>query len=179
VTFSATPDVGATLDASAHLIPQVSLGLNALGGAASASVFLDFDASLGLQGSVSSAANPQPCLSGNADINVGVGAQGSFFGLFDASTGKSLFEKDFPLFQVRVYYSPYCILPFFFSLESNIYRSFYATMIAMLRREVELDEFDVVPVWRAKRNFDRFGSADQRDQCQLDRSRFSDHRDQR
>jgi hypothetical protein len=85
-----------------HLIPQISLGVNALGGAASASVFLDFDASLGLQGSVSSAVNPQPCLSGNADINVGVGAQGLFFGLFDASTGRSLFEKDFSLFQVCV-----------------------------------------------------------------------------
>ncbi|KAN0123083.1 hypothetical protein V8E52_003036 [Russula decolorans] len=99
VTFSANPDVGATLGASAHLIPQVSLELNALDGAASTSVFLDLDASLGLQGNVSSVTNPQPCLSGNAEINVGVGAQGSFFGLFDASTGKSLFDKNFPLFQ--------------------------------------------------------------------------------
>jgi len=109
VTFSANPDVGATLGASAHLIPQVSLGLNALDGAASASVFLNLDASLGLQGNVSSVANPQPCLSGNADINVGVGAQGSFFGLFDASTGKSLFDKNFPLFQVRAQGLPYTI----------------------------------------------------------------------
>ncbi|KAF8502656.1 hypothetical protein F5888DRAFT_1110589 [Russula emetica] len=99
VTFSANPDVGATLGATAHLIPQVSLGINALDGVASASVFLDLDASLGLQGSISSAANPQPCLAGNADINVGVGAQGSFFGLFSASSGKSLFDKNFPLFQ--------------------------------------------------------------------------------
>jgi hypothetical protein len=109
VTFSANPDVGATLGASAHLIPQVSLGISALGGVASASVFLDLDASLGLQGNVSSVANPQPCLSGNADINVGVGAQGSFFGLFDASTGKSLFDKNFPLFQVRAHCLPYTI----------------------------------------------------------------------
>jgi hypothetical protein len=101
VTFSANPDVGATLGATAHLIPQVSLGLKALDGAASASVFLDLDASLGLQGNVSSVTNPQPCLSGNAEINVGVGAQGSFFGLFDSSTGKSLFDKNFTLFQVR------------------------------------------------------------------------------
>jgi hypothetical protein len=134
VTFSANPDVGATLGASAHLIPQVSLELNALDGAAGASVFLDLDASLGLQGNVSSAANPQPCLSGNADINVGVGAQGSFFGLFDASTGKSLFEKNFPLFQVRAHSLPYTIFP-------NIYHFFYTTT-AMLRREREFDEFD-------------------------------------
>jgi hypothetical protein len=109
VTFSANPDVGATLGASAHLIPQVSLGISALDGVASASVFLDLDASLGLQGNVSSVENPQPCLSGNADINVGVGAQGSFFGLFDASTGKSLFDKNFPLFQVRAHSLPYTI----------------------------------------------------------------------
>ena len=137
MTFSANPDVGATLGASAHLTPQVSLELSALDGAASASVFLDFDASLGLQGNVSSVTNPQPCLSGSADINVGVGAQGSFFGLFDASAGTSLFEKDFPLFQVRAH-TPY--IPFFLE-----YLSFpvYATT-AMLRREREFDEFDPV-----------------------------------
>ena len=135
MTFSANPDVGATLGASAHLIPQVSLGLNALDGAASASVFLNLDASLGLQGNVSSVANPQPCLSGNADINVGVGAQGSFFGLFDASTGKSLFDKNFPLFQVRSHSLLYTFL------FSNIYHSFYTTT-AMLCREREFDEFD-------------------------------------
>jgi hypothetical protein len=132
VTFSANPDVGATLSATAHLIPQVSLGVNALGGAASATVFLNLDASLGLQGSVS-VSNPQPCLSGNADINVGVGAQGSFFGLFDASTGNSLFDKNFPLFQVRAHN---CI-----HFLSNIYQPFYTTT-AMLRREREFDEFD-------------------------------------
>jgi hypothetical protein len=132
VTFSANPDVGATLSATAHLIPQVSLGVNALAGAASATVFLNLDASLGLQGSVS-VSNPQPCLSGNADINVGAGAQGSFFGLFDASTGKSLFEKNFPLFQVRAHN---CI-----HFLSNIYQPFYTTT-AMLRREREFDEFD-------------------------------------
>jgi hypothetical protein len=81
-----------------NLIPQVSLGLNALVGAASASVFLDLDASLGLrcgQGSVSSAANPQPCLSGNTDINVTMGAQGFVVGFFDALTGNSHFDKNF------------------------------------------------------------------------------------
>jgi hypothetical protein len=159
VTFSANPDVGATLGASAHVIPQVSLELNALDGAASTSVFLNLDASLGLQGNVSSAANPQPCLSGNAEINVGVGAQGSFFGLFDASTGKSLFDKNFPLFQVRAH-SPRCLLykAFFFS---NTYHSLYTTT-AMLRREREFDEFDD-SVQHGKRHCDRFRFADQRD----------------
>jgi hypothetical protein len=118
VTFSANPDVGATLGASAHLIPQVSLGINALDNLASASVFLDFDASLGLQGSIASAANPQPCLAGNADINVGVGSQGSFFGLFSASTGESLFEKNFPLFQVRAHRQPYAFFSRIFIIPS-------------------------------------------------------------
>jgi hypothetical protein len=62
-----------------------------------------------------------------------VGAQGSFFGLFDASTGRSLFEKNFSLFQVRAHRPPFA--PF-----SNIYHSFYATT-AMLRWEREFDEF--------------------------------------
>ena len=35
----------------------------------------------------------------SSDINVGVGAQGSFFSLFDKSVGKLLFDKMFPLFQ--------------------------------------------------------------------------------
>ena len=151
VTFSANQDVGATLGASAHLIPQVSLGISALGGVASASVFLDLDASLGLQGNISSVANPQPCLAGNADINVGVGVQGSFFGLFDASTGKSLFEKNFPLFQVRAHSLPYTFF-------SNIYHFFYTTT-AMLRRVREYDELDN-SVKSAKCNYDRFRFSD-------------------
>ena len=133
MTFAANPDVGATLGASAHLIPQVGLGIKALG--ASASVFLDLDASLGLQGSIASTANPQPCLAGTADINVGVGAQGSFFGLFGASTGKSLFEKNFPLFQVRAHRPPYTFC-------SRIFIISFFTPTAMLRREREFDEFD-------------------------------------
>ena len=111
VTFSADPNVGATLGASAHLIPTVSLGIKALG--SGVSVFVDLDASLGLQGNISNVANPQPCLSGDAEINVGVGAQGSFFGLFDASTGKSLFDKKFPLFQVRAHFLPYTFFGIF------------------------------------------------------------------
>jgi hypothetical protein len=98
VTFSANPDVGKTLGVSAHFIPEVSLGINALDGLASASVFLDLDASLGPQVTIASGADPQPCMSGNADINVGVGTQGSFLDLFGACSGKSLFDKNFTLF---------------------------------------------------------------------------------
>ena len=139
MTFNADTDASATLGATAHLTPQVSIGLNAFGSKkVSASVFLNFDASLGLQGNVSTA-NPQPCLAGNAEINIGVGAEGSFFGLFDASTGKSLFDKNFPLFQVRFHGLPYRYYFRIFIIPSY-------TMTEMLRRKLELDEFDVFSV---------------------------------
>ncbi|KAF8496243.1 hypothetical protein F5888DRAFT_418349 [Russula emetica] len=98
VTFSANN--GSTLDASTHFIPQIFLGISVLG-SAHASVFLDFDASLGLQGSISSAkaSKQQPCLAANADINVSVGAQGSFFDLYNSSTNGSVIDKNFTLFQ--------------------------------------------------------------------------------
>ena len=109
MTFSSNSDVGATVGASAKLFLLVNLGLNALDGAANASVFLDLDASLGLQGN----ANPQPCLSGNAEINVGVSAQGSFFGLFDSSTAGPLSSiRISSLFQVRAHSLLYTFLFF-------------------------------------------------------------------
>ena len=108
--FSANPDAGATLGLTAHLIPQVNLGLNALDNTTSASLYLYFDASFGLQGNISSGKKPQPCLTGNSEINVEVGTQDSFFDIFSNSTGQSLFEKNFTLFQVRAY----CTLSTFF-----------------------------------------------------------------
>lgn len=93
-------DVASTFEATAHLIPQINVGLSALD-IASTSVFLNLDASADFTASTTSIANPQPCVTASTDINVGVGAQGSFFNLFDASVGKSLFDKSFPLFQVR------------------------------------------------------------------------------
>ena len=110
--FSANPGPD-VLGLTAHLIPQVNLGLSALFNTTSASVYLYFDASLGLQGSVSSGKKPQSCLSGNAGINVEMGAQGSFFDIFGNSTGQSIFEKNFTLFQVRAY-SP--LSTFFFRI---------------------------------------------------------------
>lgn len=115
VKFSADLDIGETFDLTVGIVPQVSVGLSALSGLVSASVFLNFEASLDLDGSISSTTNPEPCLSGGADINVEVGAKGTFFGLFNPSAGISLYNKNFPLFQVRAHillYSP----PFFFRI---------------------------------------------------------------
>ena len=81
--------------------------MNALHGAASASVFLNLDASADFTASITSVTNPKPCVTASADINVGVGAQGSFFSLFDESERKSLFDKKFPLFQVRAQDLPF------------------------------------------------------------------------
>jgi hypothetical protein len=86
-------------EATAHLIPQIDVGLSALHGIASTSVFLKLDASTNFTAFSTSLANP--CVTASTDINVGVGAQSSFFSLFDKSVGKSLFDKRFPLFQVR------------------------------------------------------------------------------
>ena len=60
-------------------------------------MFLNLDADF--TASTTSIANPPLCMTVSSDINVGVGAQGSFFSLFDKSVGKSLFDKTFPLFQ--------------------------------------------------------------------------------
>ena len=109
VTITPGPlsEVGSTFEATAHLIPQINVGLNALHGAASASVFLNLDASAGFTASITSVTNPKPCVTASADIDVGVGAQGSFFSLFDESERKSLFDKKFPLFQVRAQDLPF------------------------------------------------------------------------
>jgi hypothetical protein len=111
VTITTDPlaKIGSTFEATAHLIPQIDVGLSALGGVASTTVFMNVDASADFTASTTSVVNPQPCVTASADINVGVGAQASFFSLFDESAGKSLFDKTFPLFQVRSQSPPYTI----------------------------------------------------------------------
>ena len=110
VTISPSQEIGATFGATGHLIPELDIGLTALG-IVSASVFLNLDASATFNVSTASSTSPQPCVTATTDLNVGVGAQGSFFNFFNSSTAStSLFNKEFPLFQVRVF--P-CV-PFFF-----------------------------------------------------------------
>jgi hypothetical protein len=101
ITTNPLPDIASTFEATAHLIPQIAVGISALGGIASTSVFLNLNASADFNASTTSVANSQTCVTASTDINVGVGAQESFFNLFDVSVVKSLFDKKFPLFQVR------------------------------------------------------------------------------
>jgi len=106
VTFSGNPDVGATFTATGHLIPQLEVGLSALGGVASTSVFVNLDASADFSVATSTASDAQACANANTTLDVGVGAQGSFFNVFDASVRKSLFKANFPLLQVRMHSLP-------------------------------------------------------------------------
>jgi hypothetical protein len=109
VTTSPLSDIGSTFEATAHLIPQIDVGISALHGIASTTVFLNLDASADFTATTTSVTNPQPCVTASSDINVGVGAQASFFSLFDKSARKPLFDKKFPLFQVRAQDLPYYV----------------------------------------------------------------------
>ena len=109
ITTGPLADIGSTFEATAHLIPQIDVGISALNGIASTDVFLNLDASADFTASTTSIANPQPCVTVSSNINVGVGAEGSFFSLFNKTVSKSLFDKTFPLFQVRSQGLPYTI----------------------------------------------------------------------
>ena len=105
-------DASASASVTGHLIPQVNIGLSAFGGIVSSTVFLNLDASMGLNVSANvdgragnnvtaPAGCAQACVDANTELAVNIGAQASFFDLFNASTGTTLFDKSFPLLQVR------------------------------------------------------------------------------
>ncbi|KAN0134690.1 hypothetical protein V8E53_007475 [Lactarius tabidus] len=103
VTVTAGPNIteeGASVSVTGHLIPQVDIGLSAFGNVASSTVFLNMDASMDLSVSANSG-DAQACVDASTELAVNIGAQASFFDLFDASTGDTLFKKNFPLLQVR------------------------------------------------------------------------------
>ncbi|KAH8985709.1 hypothetical protein EDB92DRAFT_2116659 [Lactarius akahatsu] len=109
VPVSAGPDItdaGASVNVTSHLIPQIDIGLSALGGIASTTVFLNLDVSTNLTVSADADGNcgdktatpvggAQACVDANTELAVNVGAQASFFDLFNASTGTTLFDKSF------------------------------------------------------------------------------------
>jgi len=101
VTASTNPDVGLTFEVTGHLIPQVDVGLTAFG-IITSSVFVNLDASADVTIATSTADNSQACVSANTTLDVGVGAQASFFDIFGASVRDSLFKETFPLLQVRI-----------------------------------------------------------------------------
>ena len=103
VTVSASPnitDASASVSVTGHLIPQVDIGLSAFGKIVSSTVFLNLDASTDLSVTANNG-DAQACVDASTELAVNIGAEDTFFGLFDASTSKTLFKKDFPLLQVR------------------------------------------------------------------------------
>ncbi|TFK33758.1 hypothetical protein BDQ12DRAFT_614698 [Crucibulum laeve] len=126
--LSLSPSVKATGTLEAHLIPSLNLGISALDNVVNVGVFLELDASAtmtlsleatkggsapadnstapGAVGSITTPIKPKPvsfggCFEIGTGLDVNVGADGDFFGLFSASTSLSLFKKDFELFKVR------------------------------------------------------------------------------
>jgi len=101
VTASTNPDVGLTFEATGHLIPQIDVALKAFD-KFSSSIFVNLDASTDVIIATSTAHDAQACLSAITTLDVGVGAQASFFDIFDASVRDSLFKETFPLVHVRI-----------------------------------------------------------------------------
>jgi hypothetical protein len=60
ITTGPLADIGSKFEATAHLIPQIDVGLSALHGIASTGVFLNLDASADFTASTTSIANPHP-----------------------------------------------------------------------------------------------------------------------
>lgn len=131
--MSAAPILNATGTLEAHLIPKLNLGISALGDVAKAGVFLELDASAGLQlgfnagaaGTIKVTQNDDPakdaivtatasaiadvggCLDITAGLDVNIGADAKFFNIFDVNKQASLFSRDFELFEVSFDYVLY------------------------------------------------------------------------
>lgn len=113
-----SPSLASKAVITAHLIPRLDVGVSALGGIASATIFLDLDSSasvtLTMNAAASAALTAAPgagvttststsvdgCIGSGVAINVNAGVQGSFFSLFDQSTKVNLFTKDFEISKV-------------------------------------------------------------------------------
>lgn len=86
----------------------MQFGLDALGGAASANVFLDLDANaavtLSASGSISNSAagTYNGCVDVGGGLSVNAGASGNLFGLWSDSTQVALWNHDYKIYDVRV-----------------------------------------------------------------------------
>ncbi|XP_006457389.1 hypothetical protein AGABI2DRAFT_212760 [Agaricus bisporus var. bisporus H97] len=124
--ISAQPSSSATGTVEAHLIPSLNVGIDAFGGVAKAGVFVNLDASASVsltvdatgpvvegkedakkvdnEGAKTGGATDDVsfggCVEVGAGLSVNVGADASFFGLFDPFKKIPLFEKQFSLLKV-------------------------------------------------------------------------------
>ncbi|KAI0056899.1 hypothetical protein BV25DRAFT_1864173 [Artomyces pyxidatus] len=113
LSISTSPTLDAAANVEGHLIPTLNIGVNALNGAAEATVFLALDASATialnttaqapLSASTSAGASAgvtaQGCVDVSTALNVNAGATANFLNLFDQSKTVSLFNQNFDLFQ--------------------------------------------------------------------------------
>ncbi|EJF58506.1 hypothetical protein DICSQDRAFT_172861 [Dichomitus squalens LYAD-421 SS1] len=111
--LSVSPDVTANGQVTAHLIPTLAFGINALDGKAKATINLDVDAQAGLDlsltasgkastatdGSKSADKSFGGCVDVTSGLTVSAGADADFLSIFDKSTSVDLFKKTFDLFK--------------------------------------------------------------------------------
>jgi len=133
--LSVSPSVASKGIIEAHLIPRIDVGITVLSGIATATVYLDLDASAAVTLSLNATAqsnatvphssavsttmsdpvarsdvadktgNVNGCVDVGAALDVNAGAQDKLFGIFDQSTKVNLFHKHFDLFTVRHQFS--------------------------------------------------------------------------
>ncbi|KAN0133891.1 hypothetical protein V8E53_008323 [Lactarius tabidus] len=87
--------------------PAIGNRPSVFGGIASSTIFLNFDASvdLSLFSNSTSAGYPQSYVDASTELAVNIGAEASFFGLPDTSTGETLFENKTLLLQKCIWVS--------------------------------------------------------------------------
>ncbi|KAJ7602899.1 hypothetical protein FB45DRAFT_1046401 [Roridomyces roridus] len=112
LNFSVSPDFSSSATLEAHIIPTLDFGIDAIGGLATADIFVDFDTSstltLTLDGSASASGNVsssgvdvaqkstsglEGCVDIGAGLAINAGVQGSFFGLFDFMPQANLYQE--------------------------------------------------------------------------------------
>ena len=111
--LSVSPDVTANGQVTAHLIPTLAFGINALSGKAKATINLDVDAQADLDlsltgsGQVSKATDGSKsadktlggCVDVTSGLTVSAGADADFLSIFNKGTSVNLFQKTFDLFK--------------------------------------------------------------------------------
>ncbi|KAF8064456.1 hypothetical protein FPV67DRAFT_223610 [Lyophyllum atratum] len=116
--LSVSGNLASTASAFAHIKPRIDLGISALGGIAEATAFVNLDASASVNMNLNAdgnaggtidtptgdtsggaSASVTGCIRADAGLHANVGADASFFALFDKSTVVSLFAEDWEVFQ--------------------------------------------------------------------------------
>ncbi|KAF9451431.1 hypothetical protein P691DRAFT_773101 [Macrolepiota fuliginosa MF-IS2] len=118
LALSVNPSLASRTYVEAHIQPRIEVGIDAIAGAATATVFLNVDAHADATLSLDAAAVITPreetanvevdsravtarvtgCVDVNAGLNIYAGADASFFSLFDKSTSVTLYNKSWDIY---------------------------------------------------------------------------------